>query len=100
MELKSFSYFPSHQNFLRSYNTLERLYMTRKDDVIPLDDDDFSNAFFDCFDYLSSLSNEDVAVLKGDVDLHCKIVLFDTIKLHLLTANPSLMHIPGFRRIF
>lgn len=100
MNIKSFSYFPSHMQFLNSCSTLESLYRKYRDAAIPLNREDFSGAFFDCFDYLTSLSPDEMALLKSDVLMHCKIVIFDSIKLHLMAENPQLRKIPGFQRIF
>ncbi|HBG66089.1 MAG TPA: hypothetical protein DDW78_06405 [Treponema sp.] len=100
MDVNGFSYFSSHRQFLRSYKVLESLYIQYKDKGIPMNRADFSGAFFGCYDYLSSLSPEDVALLKSDIGLHCKIVMFDTIKLHIIAENPRLLQIPGLQRIF
>lgn len=100
MEHKNLKYFSSYNNFLNSYNTLENIYMRNRGLPLPLEDKEFSTAFFNCFDYLSSLKKEDIAFLKMDIDLHCKITMFDTIKLHLIAENPSLHKIQALHRIF
>jgi hypothetical protein len=65
-----------------------------------MDNQAFTDAFFECFDYLESLTKEEVEMLKSDVTLHCKIVMFDTIKLHILAQNPKFLKLPGFYKIF
>jgi hypothetical protein len=49
---------------------------------------------------LSSLKKEDIDFLKTDINLHCKIAMFDTIKLHLIAQNPSLRKIRTLHKIF
>ena len=101
MELKNLSFFPSYNNFLSSYNTLENCYLKKyRDTSIPLNDEEFSSSFFACFDFLSSLKKEDIDFLKTDINLHCKIAMFDTIKLHLIAQNPSLRKIRTLHKIF
>ena len=101
MELKNLSYFPSYNNFLNSYSVLENRYFKYRDcEAIPLTDDEFTQAFFSCFDFLSSLKKEDIEFLKTDLSLHCKITMFDTIKLHLISQNPSLRKIRTLHKIF
>ena len=74
MELKNLSFFPSYNNFLSSYNTLENCYLKKyRDTSIPLNGDEFTSSFFACFDFLSSLKKEDIDFLKTDINLHCKI---------------------------
>ena len=87
-------------NFIKAYNFVENTYMQNRNGIIPMENQEFSQAFFDCFDFLSSLSKEEIDYLKSDVNLHCKLVMFDTIKLHIMAQNPRMLHIPGFYKNF
>ena len=100
MEHKNLTFFSSYNNFISAYNTLENIYMQNRDQPLPLENPEFADAFFDCFDYLSSLKKEDIDFLKSDINLHCKITMFDTIKLHLISQNPALHRIQALHRIF
>lgn len=74
--------------------------MTNKGKTLETDDPSFSEAFFYCYDYLNSLKKEELDILKSDINMHCKITMFDTIKLDIITRNPSLLHLPGMLKIF
>lgn len=87
-------------SFLTAYTNLESFYRTCKNDIIPKNDKNFYNPFFACLDYLSSLSKNDVEYLKSFVDMHCKIHMFNVIKLHLISQNPELIKIPGMLKRF
>ncbi len=87
-------------NFIKSYNLVENTFFKNQGAPLPINDEDFSDAFFNCFDYLSSLKKEEVEMLKSDLTLHCKIVMFNTIKLQILAENPSFLKIPGLYKIF
>lgn len=100
MELNSFIHFQSYQNFISCSNELENLYRKYCSAEIPYNQNDFSTVFFECFDYLSSLKKEDIEVLKSNVELHSKILMFNAIKLNLIALNPALLKIPGFKKSF
>ena len=53
-------------------------------------------------EYIKNLhfGKEDIEFLKTDLNLHCKITMFDTIKLHLIAQNPSLRKIRTLHKIF
>lgn len=87
-------------NFIKSYNIVENTYFKYQNSTIPMDDETFTTAFFECFDFLSALSKEEIDMLKSDLNLHCKLVMFDTIKLMILAQNPKMLHIPGFYKNF
>jgi len=100
MSISKFNHYPSYTAFLAAYNQIETLYLTYKNTTVPINDEEFTTPFFYCYDYLSSLKKEDLDLLKSDLNMHCKITMYDTIKLDLVTKNPSLMKIPGILRFF